>query len=64
MEEIVLFGHHTGAQDILFYMQNGQYVSKVSHVIFEGGLRNPYVDVRITTRCSFLRPVIFGCPGA
>jgi|EP00670_Eutreptiella_braarudii_P006996 hypothetical protein len=41
MEEIVLFGHHTGAQDILFYMQNGQYVSKVSHVIFEGGLRNP-----------------------
>lgn len=41
MEDIVLLGHHTGAQDVLFYMQNGQYAQRVTHVIFQGGLRNP-----------------------
>lgn len=40
MEDIVLYGHHTGAQDVLFYMQHGQYSSRVTHVIFQGGLRN------------------------
>ena len=44
MEDIVLLGHHTGAQDVLFYMQNGQYAQRVTHVIFQGGLRNPYAQ--------------------
>eukprot|EP00992_Anisonema_acinus_P014550 TRINITY_DN9342_c0_g1_i1.p1 TRINITY_DN9342_c0_g1~~TRINITY_DN9342_c0_g1_i1.p1 ORF type:complete len:348 (-),score=95.78 TRINITY_DN9342_c0_g1_i1:111-1106(-) len=41
VQEFVLLGHHTGAQDVLFYMQNGQFVEKISHVIFQGGLRDP-----------------------
>lgn len=41
MNEIVLLGFHTGAQDVLFYLQNGQHADKVTHVIFQGGLRDP-----------------------
>eukprot|EP01012_Entosiphon_sulcatum_P003538 TRINITY_DN1115_c0_g1_i1.p1 TRINITY_DN1115_c0_g1~~TRINITY_DN1115_c0_g1_i1.p1 ORF type:complete len:330 (+),score=79.36 TRINITY_DN1115_c0_g1_i1:186-1175(+) len=41
MTEIALLGYHTGAQDVLFYLQNGQYASKVTHVVFHGGLRDP-----------------------
>eukprot|EP00995_Heteronema_vittatum_P013634 NODE_985_length_1110_cov_227.787936_g682_i0.p2 GENE.NODE_985_length_1110_cov_227.787936_g682_i0~~NODE_985_length_1110_cov_227.787936_g682_i0.p2 ORF type:complete len:356 (+),score=180.38 NODE_985_length_1110_cov_227.787936_g682_i0:91-1068(+) len=40
-KEFVLMGHHTGAQDVLFYMQNGEYADKVSFVIFQGGIRDP-----------------------
>eukprot|EP01006_Ploeotia_vitrea_P054001 TRINITY_DN67836_c7_g6_i1.p1 TRINITY_DN67836_c7_g6~~TRINITY_DN67836_c7_g6_i1.p1 ORF type:complete len:366 (+),score=52.32 TRINITY_DN67836_c7_g6_i1:108-1205(+) len=41
MTEFALFGFHTGAQDVVFYMQNGDYRSKVSRVILQGGMRNP-----------------------
>eukprot|EP01006_Ploeotia_vitrea_P065698 TRINITY_DN93651_c0_g1_i1.p1 TRINITY_DN93651_c0_g1~~TRINITY_DN93651_c0_g1_i1.p1 ORF type:complete len:337 (+),score=44.15 TRINITY_DN93651_c0_g1_i1:41-1051(+) len=40
-EEFALFGFHTGAQDAVFYLQEGQYKDKVSHLILQGGMRNP-----------------------
>eukprot|EP01062_Namystynia_karyoxenos_P056709 TRINITY_DN47625_c0_g1_i1.p1 TRINITY_DN47625_c0_g1~~TRINITY_DN47625_c0_g1_i1.p1 ORF type:complete len:375 (+),score=140.91 TRINITY_DN47625_c0_g1_i1:95-1126(+) len=39
--EVCLLGHHTGAQDVLSYVQAGQYAKMVSRVIMQGGVHDP-----------------------